>query len=355
MTVSEILTKAISKERISAAEGLTLLQQGDLLALGKAANEIKKRNHPDNIATFVIDRNINYTNICAVKCRFCAFYREQGHSDAYVLSKEEIFHKIQETVEVGGTQILMQGGIHPGLGLDYYLDLLASIKKRFNIHIHSFSPPEIWHMAQISNQSVKDTILKLKETGLDSIPGGGAEILTDQVRHYISPKKISWRQWLEVMETAHEVGLRTTATMMFGSVETLEDRILHLVRLRELQDKTGGFTAFIPWSYQPGNTDLGGSSATGIEYLKMLAVSRIILDNFTNIQASWVTQGAKMAQISLWFGANDFGGTMLEENVVRATGVSNTVPIDEIINAIKNTGNIPAQRNTRYNIIKRYD
>ncbi|MBS4025608.1 MAG: dehypoxanthine futalosine cyclase [Clostridia bacterium] len=355
MTVSEILTKVIAKERLSAAEGLTLLQQGDLLALGIAANEVKKRIHSDDIVTFVIDRNINYTNICEVKCRFCAFYREQGHSDAYVLSKEEIFHKIQETVEVGGTQILMQGGIHPGLGLDYYLDLLASIKKRFHIHIHSFSPPEIWHMAQMSKLTVKEIILKLKEAGLDSLPGGGAEILTDQVRHHISPKKISWRQWLEVMETAHGVGLRTTATMMFGSVETLEDRILHLVRLRELQDKTGGFTAFIPWSYQPGNTDLGGSSATGIEYLKMLAVSRIMLDNFTNIQASWVTQGAKMAQVSLWFGANDFGGTMLEENVVRATGVSNTVPLDEIINAIKNTGNISAQRNTMYTIIKRYD
>jgi cyclic dehypoxanthinyl futalosine synthase len=355
MAVNEILTKVITRERIAASEGLKLLQDCDLLTLGKAANAIKKAIHPENIVTFVIDRNLNYTNICEVKCRFCAFYREEGHQDAYVLSKDELFQKIQETIAVGGTQILMQGGIHPGLDLAFYLDMLTSIKKRFNIHIHSFSPPEIWHIAKISNLSVKEVILKLKAAGLDSIPGGGAEILTDQVRQYISPKKISWQEWLEVMEIAHGIGLRTTATMMFGSVESPEDRILHLVRLRELQDKTGGFTAFIPWTYQPGNTDLGGTSATGVEYLKMLAVSRIMLDNFANIQTSWVTQGAKIAQISLWFGANDFGGTMLEENVVRATGVSNRVPLAEIIYAIRDTGNIPAQRNTMYNIIKRYD
>jgi len=302
----------------------------------------------------VIDRNINYTNVCRTKCRFCAFYRSEDDPEAYVLSYEEIFDKVRETIDCGGTQILMQGGLHPGLPFTYYLDMLKAIKERFDIHIHSFSPPEIVHFSRISGLPVRGVLQRLQEAGLDSIPGGGAEILDDRVRKYISPHKISWNEWMDVMTTAHELGMKTTVTMMFGSVETLEERVMHLIRIREAQDRTGGFRAFIPWSYQPANTELGGETATGVDYLKTLAVSRLMLDNVPNVQASWVTQGAKLAQVSLSFGANDFGGTMLEENVVRAAGVSYRVPMDEIIRSIKDAGYQPAQRNTGYEIIRYY-
>lgn len=355
MGVKPILEKALAGERLSMDEGVALLQSSDLVALGQVAHQIRLRKNPDNLVTFVIDRNINYTNICEVKCRFCAFYRTNTDADAYVLSFEEIYRKIEETVAVGGTQILMQGGLNPELPFSWYLDLLSGIKERFPVHIHSFSPPEIVHFSRISGLNLRDIIRALHQAGLDSIPGGGAEILDNRVRHYISPRKITWEEWMEVMRTAHELGLKTTATMMFGSVETLEERVAHLVRLREVQDETGGFTAFIPWSFQPLNTELGGLTAGGVEYLKTLAVSRIMLDNFPNIQASWVTQGAKMAQISLRFGANDFGGTMLEENVVRAAGVSNRVPMAEIIRCIKDAGHRPAQRDTLYRIIRYFD
>lgn len=349
-----VLEKAVAGQRLSFEEGVTLLKSDDLVLLGLAADAVRKKLHPEPVVTFVIDRNINYTNICKTKCRFCAFYRDEGDPDAYVLSNDEIFEKIRETIECGGTQILMQGGLHPGLTFEYYLDLLKAIRERFDIDIHSFSPPEIVHFSRISGLSVREVLVELRKAGLGSIPGGGAEILDNRVRKYISPHKITWEEWMDVMTTAHELGMKTTVTMMFGSVETIEERVLHLVRVREAQDRTGGFRAFIPWSFQPANTELGGQAATGVDYLKTLAVSRLMLDNILNIQASWVTQGAKMAQVSLSFGANDFGGTMLEENVVKAAGVSHRVPMDEIIRSIKDAGFKPAQRNTGYEILKYY-
>ncbi|HEX3031985.1 MAG TPA: cyclic dehypoxanthinyl futalosine synthase [Bacillota bacterium] len=352
--IQHILDKAVSGIRLGVEEGVALLESSDLVALGLAANAIRRQKHPSDLVTFVVDRNINYTNVCTTRCRFCAFYRTEDAPDAYILDNEEIFRKIEETIAAGGTQILMQGGLHPKLGLDYYLNLLREIKKRYNIHIHSFSPPEFWHIARQEGLSLRQVLEQMKEAGLDSIPGGGAEILDNRVRKYISPLKITWEEWMEVMTTAHSLGLKTTATMMFGNVETLEERVLHMIRVRDAQDQTGGFTAFIPWSYQPMNTDLGGSTATGIDYLKTLAVSRIMLDNVPNIQASWVTQGARVAQISLVFGANDFGSTMMEENVVRAAGVTNRVPLEEIVHCIKDAGCLPAQRNTLYQVIKYY-
>lgn len=353
-SVINILERGVRGERLSLQEGVALLKSDDLVLLGMAANAVKKRLHPEPVVTFVIDRNINYTNVCQTRCRFCAFFRSESDPDAYVLSQEEIFEKIRETIACGGTQILMQGGLHPGLPLNYYVDLLRAIKERFDIHIHSFSPPEITHFSRISGLAVREVLERLKAAGLDSIPGGGAEILDNRVRHYISPEKITWEQWMEVMTTAHGLGMKTTATMMFGSVETLEERVMHMIRVREAQDQTCGFRAFIPWSFQPANTNLGGETATGVDYLKTLAVARLVLDNIPNIQASWVTQGAKMAQVSLNFGANDFGSTMLEENVVRAAGVNYRVPLDEIIRSIKDAGYRPAQRNTGYEIIKYY-
>ncbi|HWI54782.1 MAG TPA: cyclic dehypoxanthinyl futalosine synthase [Desulfobacteria bacterium] len=353
-SITRVLEKVESGTRLSLEDGIALLESDDLIPIGLAANMVKARLHPEPVITFVIDRNINYTNVCQTKCRFCAFYRSENHPEAYVLSYDEIFEKIQETVECGGTQILMQGGLHPNLPFSYYLDMLKAIKERFDIDIHSFSPPEITHFSDISGLSVREVLCQLQAAGLSSVPGGGAEILVNRVRNYISPKKIPWEQWMDVMSTAHELGMKSTATMMFGSVETLEERIVHLIRIRDVQDRTNGFRAFIPWSFQPVNTDLGGETATGIDYLKTLAVSRLILDNVPNIQASWVTQGAKMAQVSLSFGANDFGGTMLEENVVRAAGVSYRVPMDEILDSIRDAGFHPAQRNTSYDIIKNF-
>ncbi|MBI5167799.1 MAG: dehypoxanthine futalosine cyclase [candidate division NC10 bacterium] len=340
------------QNRLSFEEGLELLEKADLLSLGRMADEMRWRLHPEPLVTFVVDRNINYTNICWSQCLFCAFSRPEGDPEAYVLPKEEIFQKIQETIELGGTQILMQGGLHPGLKLNYFLDLFRSIKGRFEIHLHALSPPEIVHIARSSSLSIKEVLDALKEAGLDSIPGGGAEILVDRVRERISPRKIRWREWAEVMETAHSLGLPTTATMMFGSVEGPEDIVTHLVRIREIQDRTRGFTAFIPWSYQPANTRLGGTTATGVEYLRILAISRLILDNIPNIQASWVTQGAKLAQVALRFGANDFGSTMIEENVVAAAGIRFRLSQNDIVRLIEDAGFKAAQRNTRYQILK---
>ncbi len=332
-----------------------MFKHADLLTLGELANGVRKRLHPERLVTFVVDRNINYTNICVNKCKFCAFYREADSPDAYILSREEIFTKIEETLAQGGTQILMQGGVHPDLGIDYFEDLFRSIKAFYTIQIHSLSPSEISYVANKAGLSIKDALTRLKASGLDSIPGGGAEILVDRVRKKVSPNKIRWRQWADVMRTAHNLGMPTTATMMFGSVETHKEIMEHLLRLRDIQDETGGFTAFIPWTYQPGNTELGGRSATAVEYLKVLALSRIMLDNFDNIQASWVTQGAKIAQVALEFGANDFGSTMIEENVVAAAGIAFRMTKQEIVNIIKDAGYAPAQRDTRYNILKRED
>jgi len=352
--LSDILSKAVHGGRLSLEEGVALLASPDLLPLGRAADLVRRRMHPGNVVSFIIDRNINYTNICRCRCLFCAFYRDEGDPDAYVISKESLFNKIEETIAAGGTAVMIQGGLHPGLGLDYYLDLLRSVKERYDIHIHSFSPPEVAYMAQTSGLSLREVLVKLREAGLDSLPGGGAEILDNRVRGLISPAKISWEEWMAVMDEAHHIGMKTTATMVFGHVETLEERVLHLIRIREQQDRTGGFTAFIPWSFQPGNTRLGGDTATGVDYLKTLAVSRLVLDNVPNIQVSWVTQGAKLAQVALAFGANDFGSAMLEENVVRAAGVSYRVPVEEIVRCIKEAGFKPVQRNTGYEMLREW-
>ncbi|MBI4689610.1 MAG: dehypoxanthine futalosine cyclase [Nitrospirae bacterium] len=362
--------------RISKKEALTLLKSADLLDLGQRADEMRQKLHQDEIVTFIIDRNINYTNICINKCKFCAFWRDKGDKDAYVLGKAELFKKIEETLQLGGTQILIQGGLHPDFTIEYYIDLLRDIKSRFDINIHGFSPPEICYMADRSDLTIGETLKILNDAGLDSIPGGGAEILSDRVREILSPRKIKSSSWLKVMENAHSLGMRTTATMMFGSVEKPEDIIEHLDVVRNLQDKTEGFTAFIPWTFQPGNTELVRNSefgirnkrqnsairnpqsafavATAVEYLRILALSRIYLDNIKNIQASWVTQGIKIAEVALRFGANDLGSTMIEENVVASAGISYRVSMDDIIGAIKNAGFRPAQRDTYYNILRAF-
>jgi cyclic dehypoxanthinyl futalosine synthase len=360
-----------SSPRITKKEGLSLLKSADLLGLGMMADNLRKALHPDKKVSFIIDRNINYTNVCINKCRFCAFYRNADAHDAYILSKRSLFSKIRETIACGGTQILIQGGLHPDLDIKYYVDLLKEIKRNFPIHVHGFSPPEITYIADKAGVPVKKTLEILREAGLDSIPGGGAEILSDRIREKVSPNKIGAKKWLKVMETAHCIGMKTTATMMFGSVEGPEDIIEHLEAVRKLQDRTGGFTAFIPWSFQPGNTELNNAKprkgvlpyapisndkfhpATAVDYLRMLALSRIYLDNIPNIQASWVTQGLKTAQVALRFGANDFGSTMLEENVVAAAGVRHKVSIKDIINAIKVIGFKPVQRDMYYNNIRR--
>jgi len=351
MGIDNIAKKVAVNERLDADEGLALLRQADLLTLGELAGSVRKRLHPERLVTFIVDRNINYTNICVNKCKFCAFYREADSPDAYVLTREEIFKKIEETIDLGGTQILMQGGVHPDLGIEYFEDLFSAIKSRFTIQIHSLSPSEISYVAKKGKLSITAALKRLMAAGLDSIPGGGAEILVDRVREKVSPNKIRWREWMEVMKEAQRLGMPTTATMMFGSLETQEEIVRHMVRLRDLQDETRGFTAFIPWTYQPGNTELGGRPATAVEYLKILSLSRIMLDNFMNIQASWVTQGAKIAQVALEFGANDFGSTMIEENVVAAAGVAFRMSRQEIVSIIKDAGYTPAQRDTCYNIL----
>ncbi len=343
---------------IDRKEALNLLKNAELFELGELAEKVKKNIHGDSKKiTFVVDRNINYTNICKCKCKFCAFYREEGSNEAFLLSNEEIFRKIEETLHFNGTQILIQGGLNPDLQIDYFENLFSEIKKRYNINIHGLSAPEICHIAENSNLTISETLKRLKNAGLGSIPGGGAEILVNRVRNIISPNKISWEKWAEVMITAHKLNIRSTATMMFGTIENKEDIIEHIFRIKEIQDKTDGFTAFICWSFQPKNTELENDikfKATGIDFLRVLALSRIILTNIKNIQTSWVTQGAKIAQVSLFFGANDFGSTMLEENVVSAAGVKFDLKINDIIHLIKDAGFIPAQRDTFYNIIKEF-
>ncbi|WP_456397257.1 cyclic dehypoxanthinyl futalosine synthase [Desulfurobacterium sp.] len=358
MPIDAITKKVLNRERLTENDAVRLLKTNDLLTLGYLANLIRNRLHPEREVTFVIDRNINYTNICICKCKFCAFYRDKEAEDAYVISKDTLREKIRETVKLGGTAILLQGGLHPDLKIDFYEEMLRFIKRNFpKIHIHGFSAPEILHIAKVSNLSIQDVIERLKKAGLGSIPGGGAEILVDKVRNRIAPNKAKTDEWLKVHEIAHKMGIRTTATMMFGSIDTDEDIVNHLKVIRELQDRTGGFTAFIPWSYQPDHTELGHEvkeRASGIRYLKVLAVSRIYLDNIKNIQASWVTQGGKMAQVALKFGANDFGSLMIEENVVAAAGVKYRIPLSEIVRLIKNAGFTPVQRTTLYEHIKRY-
>ena len=345
----------ICDTRIERPAALDLLLHGDLLALGKSADDIRRRLHPDGVVTFVVDRNVNYTNICESHCSFCAFYRSKEAPDAYILTREQIYEKIAELVEQGGTQLLMQGGLNPDLKIVFFEELFREIKKRFpTIQNHSLSPAEVICIATHSALTLDETLLRLKNAGLDSIPGGGAEILVDEVRSSISPRKIGWQQWGEVMLKAAGLGMPTTATMMFGSCEKPEDIVEHLFRVREMQDQGGSFTAFIPWTYQPGNTELGGATATGVDYLKVLALSRIVLDNIPNIQASWVTQGAKMASAALFFGANDLGGTMLEENVVAAAGCSFCMSQQEMVTLIRGAGFRAAQRTTTYSIVREF-
>jgi len=338
---------------LTREEALRLFQEAEMTSLGKLADRIRRRLHPENVVTYVVDRNVNYTNICVSRCRFCAFFRDTGSPDAYVLTREEIFRKVRELAEQGGTQLLMQGGLHPELGIEFFEGLFRGVRERFpHIHIHSLSPAEIVHISAVSDITVAETLQRLRRAGLDSLPGGGAEILVDRVRKEISPGKIGWEEWAAVMREAAGQGLPTTATMMFGSRERPEDIVEHLFRVRELQADGGSFTAFIPWTYQPGNTELGGAAATGVEYLKVLALSRIVLDTVPNIQASWVTQGAKLAQVALFFGANDLGGTMLEENVVAAAGCSFRMGREEMVGCIETAGFRAAQRNTVYDIVK---
>ena len=350
-SLQDIKQKILNSERISEAESLTLFRDGNLYDLGLLADFIRKKKHPGFVVTYVIDRNINYTDICISACKFCAFYKAPEDPEGTVITFDELAEKIAETKELRGTQILLQGGLHPDKPLEFYEEMLRFIKKT-GIHIHGFSPPEICHFAKLSGISVAEVIVRLKEAGLDSIPGGGAEILSDRVREEAAPRKCSADEWIEVMKQAHLQGMRTTATMMFGHIENLEERLEHLIRIRNLQDETGGFTAFIPWPFQPDNTALADiQKATAHSYLKMLAWSRIVLDNVDNIQASWVTQGPKIAQVSLFYGANDFGSTMIEENVVAAAGVYFRLSEKEIRTLVEGAGFVPQQRAMDYTFV----
>ncbi|MFH0727441.1 MAG: cyclic dehypoxanthinyl futalosine synthase [Pseudomonadota bacterium] len=349
MTVFDIAReKTLALQRLDAIDALALYREADLLTLGDAAHRKRLSLHPEPAVTYVVDRNINYTNVCVSECLFCAFFRHKTDPDAYILSKAGLRKKIEETLDLGGTQILLQGGMHPDLELSYYLDLLHFIKDNFNIHIHGFSPTEIVHIAQKSNLSIKETLKRLVEAGLGSIPGGGAEILVDAVRRKISPRKCSAAQWLDVMRQAHQLGLKTTATMMFGHLETPEEIVSHLIKIRDLQDETAGFTAFIPWTFQPDNTRIRVKTASAAAYLRVLALSRLVLDTVPNIQASWVTQGAKIAQLALAFGANDMGSTMIEENVVAAAGIHFRLPENEMVRLIQAAGYRAVQRDCFY-------
>ncbi len=314
---------------------------------------MRRRKHPEGVVTYIIDRNVNYTNVCVARCKFCAFYRPVGSAEGYTLGFDEIFRKIDETIAVGGGQLLLQGGHNPDIPIGWYEDLFRAVKQRYPaFRLHALSPPEVIHISRLSQLSVPAVIERLVRAGLDSIPGGGAEILVDRVRKILNCyNKATADEWLGVMRDAHRAGLRTTATMMYGTVETVEERLEHLLRLRALQDETGGFTAFITWSYQPQHTELGGTEATGVEYLRTLAIARIVLDNFDNLQASWVTQGGKVGQLSLAYGANDMGSVMIEENVVRAAGAEYCMDEFEVVRNIENAGFAAKRRNMHYDIL----
>ncbi len=336
---------------ITREQAREMFESDDLIAIGMEADAVRRKLHPEGVVSYIIDRNINYTNFCTEYCSFCAFYRPMGHKEGYVLPKEVIFEKIQETIDLGGTGILMQGGLHADLKIEWYEDLLRSIKERFDIWTHCFSAPEITNIAEVSGLSLRETIVRLRDAGLDSIPGGGAEILDDAVRYRISRLKCGVKEWEEMHRTAHDLGMRTTATMMFGCGETIEQRINHLELVRRIQEDTGGFTAFIPWSFQRENTSLGRfvkEEATAVEYLKMLAISRIYLDNILNVQSSWVTPGLKTCQVGLRFGGNDVGSIMIEENVVSAAGAHHQATEEQLRRMIREAGFVPRQRDTLY-------
>jgi cyclic dehypoxanthinyl futalosine synthase len=348
--IDAALNKAFAGERITFDEGLRLLEEATLLDLGQAADAARARNHPDNVVTYIVDRNINYTNVCVANCTFCAFYRRPGDPEGYVHSMASLLEKIQETVDLGGTGILLQGGHNPELPFTFYEEMLRGFKAAFpQIHIHGFSPPEITFFSKLYKMPVGAVIARLVEAGLNSVPGGGAEILSDDVRKKMARGKATVKEWLGVMREAHRQGLRTTATMMFGSIETPRDILVHLQHIRDLQDETAGFTAFIPWTFQPGDsTPLQTATATGVDYLRVLALSRIFLDNVDNLQASWVTQGVKMGQVALHFGANDMGSIMIEENVVASAGCRNRTNELELRKLIQGAGFVPRKRRTLY-------
>jgi cyclic dehypoxanthinyl futalosine synthase len=368
--IAEHVERVVRGEaRLSEEDALALLTGGDFLQLGVAASAMRDRLHPEGEVTFIVDRNVNYTNVCVSGCRFCAFYRDAGDPDAYVLSPDELYEKVQETIDLEGTAILLQGGMHPDLPLEWYEGMLRELKARYPIHVHGFGPPEVYHLAKLSGLTPAEVLTRLRDAGLDSLPGGGAEILVDRVRSHVSPKKATSDQWLDVMRDAHRLRISTTATMMFGGTETLEERIEHMRRVREVQDEalalgSVGFRAFIPWSFQPGNTALAEdeaaagadpmTAASGYEYLRTLAVSRLYLDNVANIQASWVTQGAKVGQVALCFGANDMGSTMIEENVVAAAGTRFMLARDELVRLVADAGFTPVQRDTLYREVRRF-
>ncbi len=349
----KIKEKILAGERLSKEEALKLFEF-ELKELGELARAVRFRLNPERIVTYVVDRNINYTNVCISGCKFCAFYRKPGEEGGFVLSFDELARKIEETLALGGYQILLQGGLNPDLPFSFYEEMLRFIKEKYpQIHVHGFSPPEILFFSKQSGLSIREVLERLIAAGLDSIPGGGAEILSDRVRSKLSPKKGSSEEWLEVMRQAHKLGLKTTATMMFGHIETQEEIIEHLLKIRELQDETGGFTAFIPWTFQPGHTALSHLSKVGaVYYLKVLAISRIVLDNVKNLQVSWVTQGPQIAQIALEFGGNDFGSTMIEENVVAAAGVSHRLSEEQIRHYIRSAGYVPKRRRMDYTLLE---
>ncbi len=348
-----ILDKAVSGGRLTPDEGLRLIESHDLATLGWAADAVTRRLHPHSYRTYNIDRNINYTNVCTAVCDFCAFYRKPKDSEGYVLDRDVLLQKIQETVELGGDQILMQGGLHPEFKIEWYEELLHDIRRHFpQVNVHGFSPPEIHHFTKVSKLPLRTVLERLRDAGLGSLPGGGGEILVDRVRREITRGKVLTDDWLNVHRVWHELGGRSTATMMFGHIETLAERIETLERLRQLQDETGGFTAYICWTFQPENTDMADIPAAGaFEYLKTQAVSRLYLDNFANIQSSWVTQGLKTGQLALLFGANDMGSLMIEENVVSAAGTVHHLTIEEIRGAISELGYTPRRRNVFYQLV----
>ena len=351
-TLNDIERRILAGERLTFSDGVLLFREANPLQLSSWANLVRRRLHPEDLVTYVTGRNINYTNVCWVQCKFCSFFRLPGADVAYVLPREEVFRKIEELCGLGGTEILIQGGLNPGLKIDYFEELFRAIKARFPIHIHGLSPAEIIYLAKISSLSERECLMRLKAAGLDSIPGAGAEMLVDEVRDQIAPHKDSAAAWLNLMRTAHHLGIPSTVTMMYGSVETVEQRVEHLVKVRDLQDETGGFRAFIPWSFQPEGTHLPNvKRASGFDYLRTVAISRLMLDNIRNIQASWLTQGPKIGQLALQYGVNDMGSTVIEENVVTAKGAVFMIPLAEIERLIRDAGFRPARRNTRYEIL----
>jgi len=353
-SISSILDNVSEGNRLSQEAALRLLESNDLAAIGAAADQVTKQLHPENYRTYNIDRNVNYTNICTAVCDFCAFYRTPKSNEGYVLPREELLQKIQETVDLGDNQILMQGGLHPSFTLDWYEELLTDIKSAFpQVNVHGFSPPELHHFTKVNKLPIRTVLQRLKDAGLGSIPGGGAEILVDRVRAEITRGKVMTDDWLNVMRVWHELGGISTVTMMFGHVETLAERVEHLDRVRQLQDETGGFTAFICWTFQPENTQLAHIPPTGsFEYLKTQAVARLYLDNVPNIQSSWVTQGLKIGQLALAYGANDMGSLMLEENVVAEAGTVHFLTLDQIRSAIEEFGYEARQRDVRYELVE---